>query len=432
MIRPLNRLLFSRCYSSGKIYTTRELVDLSNRYLLGVYNKPPMILHRGDGAIVEDMDGNKFLDMTAGIAVTSLGHGNSDLAEILKEQASKIISTSNLFHNEHAGPLAEQLVNTTSHPSGGEPWAHQVFFTNSGTEANEAALKFARKVGFLTGKTNKYGFVNFEHAFHGRTLGTLSVTPKPAYQTPFEPLLPGIVTLNFNCSRSDIETMVTETTCGVIVEPIQGEGGVHVANHNFLEDLRHRCNHVGAVLIYDEIQCGLGRTGQVWAHQHFPASIVPDILTMAKPLGNGFPIGAVLVNEKVSSALKVGDHGTTFGGNPLACAVARCSLTRLTASETIEHVNKVSDFIKTSLANFVHPAITEIRGKGLIIGVQFDSKQLLASKVCEQARQRQMLLITCGDNAVRLVPSLVLTMEQAEAAMNIFQESVDAAYNESS
>ncbi|KAI0218610.1 acetylornithine aminotransferase, partial [Massospora cicadina] len=411
--------------------TTQELVDISNRYLLGVYKKPNIILHRGEGAVIQDLDGNKYLDMTAGIAVTSLGHGNADLASALMDQAQKIISTSNLFHNENAGLLAEKLVKSTAHPSNpGKPWAYQVFFTNSGTEATEAALKFARKVGFVSQQPTKYCITAFSNAFHGRTLGALSVTPKKAYQEPFEPLLPGVTVLPFNAPKAEILRKVNTSTCGVIVEPIQGEGGVHVADPGFLHELRARCNETGALLIYDEIQCGLGRTGKLWAHHHYGPECAPDLLTMAKPLGNGFPIGAVLVNERVAAALKVGDHGTTFGGNPLACKLGLLTFDRLADPQLMSHVKEVSELIISELTKFGHPAITEIRGLGLMLGVQINPDLLDASKVCEKARQRKMLVITAGVNALRLVPALVLTLDQARTAVEILKASIEAAYAE--
>lgn len=380
------------------------------------------------GANVEDLDGNTYLDLTAGIAVTSLGHGNLDIATALMEQAQKVISTSNLFHNENAGPLAEKLVKSTAYPGGSnEPWAYQAFFTNSGAEANEAALKFARKSGFQSGQDNKYGITAFQNGFHGRTLGVLSVTPKKAYQEPFEPLLPGVAVLPFNASKAEIHRKVNANTCGVIVEPIQGEGGINVANKDFLRHLRERCDETGALLIFDEIQCGLGRTGRLWAHHHFSPDCAPDILTMAKPLGNGIPIGAALVNKRVADALKVGDHGTTFGGNPLACKVGSVVFDQLNDPELHSHVVEVSNYIVTELHNFAHPSISEIRGMGLILGIQFDLKLMEATRVCEEAFKRKMLVITAGTNTIRIVPSLILTMDQARAAVDILKSSILAA-----
>lgn len=320
--------------------------------------------------------------------------------------------------------------------------ASQVFISNSGTEANEAAIKFARKVGrSLDPSGDKHEFVSFQNSFHGRTMGALSATPNPKYQTPFSPMIPGFTYGDYN-NIEQLQTLITDKTCGVIVEPIQGEGGVNVATPEFLVALRKRCDEVGAVLIFDEIQCGLSRTGSLWAHGHpslAPSSgeaAHPDILTTAKALGNGIPIGATIVSGKtVAPHIKTGDHGTTFGGNPLACRVAYHIVERLAASE-------LQSAVKTKSALFVsgfealqkkYPeVISEIRGRGLILGVQlspaFSSK---AGDIITAARERGLLIITAGDGCLRFVPALTVTEDQIRTGLNILGQAIDSVVGKS-
>lgn len=315
--------------------------------------------------------------------------------------------------------------------------ASQVFISNSGTEANEAAIKFARKVGrSLDPSGAKHEFVSFHNSFHGRTMGALSATPNPKYQTPFSPMIPGFKYGNYN-NIEQLQTLVTENTCGVIVEPIQGEGGVNVATPEFLVALRKRCDEVGAVLIFDEIQCGLSRTGTFWAHGHpslAPAqgqAAHPDILTSAKALGNGIPIGATIVSEKsVGQHIKTGDHGTTFGGNPLACRVAHHIVERLADPELQISVQKKSDQFLAgfeALKEKYPNLISEVRGRGLILGLQLSSEIApKAGDIITAARERGMLIITAGDGCLRFVPALNITEEQIKTGLNILEQSLDS------
>ncbi|CAB5396370.1 unnamed protein product, partial [Rhizophagus irregularis] len=324
------------------------------------------------------------------------------LASVIADQATKLIHLSNLYHNEYAGELAELLVNITKEGGGFE--AARVFFSNSGTEANEGALKFARKWGKQVSKEGKekYGVISYNNAFHGRTMGALSATPSPKYQAPFSPLVPGFVHSIYN-DIEKIPEVVNENTCAVIVEPIQ----------------------VNALLIFDEIQCGLGRTGKLWAHQHLPKSCHPDILTLAKPLANGFPIGAIITTEKVANIIKIGDHGTTFGGNPLACRAALSVVRRINTPELLSNVNSVGDYLVNEfkrLASKYPSLITNIRGKGLILGIQFtvDPTPLIGL-----ARERGLLLITASNQTVRIIPPLILKKEEAQHGVKIIEEIVD-------
>ena len=315
--------------------------------------------------------------------------------------------------------------------------ASQVFISNSGTEANEAAIKFARKVGrSLDPSGAKHEFVSFHNSFHGRTMGALSATPNPKYQTPFSPMLPGFKYGNYN-DVEQLPTLITEKTCGVIVEPIQGEGGVNVATPDFLIALRKRCDEVGAVLVFDEIQCGLSRTGSFWAHAHpslAPASgeaAHPDILTTAKALGNGIPIGATIVSGKtVASHIKTGDHGTTFGGNPLACRVAYHILERLAEPELQSSVQEKSNLFLAgfeALKNKYTDLISEVRGRGLILGLQLSpSFSPKAAEIITAARERGLLIITAGDGCIRFVPPLTITEDQIKTGITILEQALDS------
>lgn len=302
--------------------------------------------------------------------------------------------------------------------------AAAVFVCNSGSEANEAAIKFARKVGKVRDPSGaKHEIVSFHNSFHGRTMGSLSATPNPKYQKPFAPMLPGFRYGTYN-DVSAIKELVTENTCGVIIEPIQGEGGVIVATEEFLSALRARCNEVGAVLIYDEIQCGLSRTGRLWAHGYLPKSAHPDILTTAKALGNGFPIGATMVTQAVSDAIKVGDHGTTFGGNPLGSRLAHYIVSRLSEPDLQASVlTKSKIFIShfQDLMKKYPQLVTEIRGKGLHLGLQLSQDP---APIVTAARERGLLVITAGTNTLRFVPPLTISEAEIEEGMKILEEAM--------
>lgn len=333
--------------------------------------------------------------------------------------------TSNLYHNPLTGLLSKQLIQLT-HATGGFASASRAFICNSGSEANEAAIKFARKVGkSVSPDKPKYEFVSFHNSFHGRTMGSLSATPNPKYQKPFAPMVPGFKYGTFNDVDS-INDLVTEETCGVIVEPIQGEGGVNVASPEFLIALRKRCTEVGAVLIYDEIQCGLGRTGTFWAHAGYPQGCHPDMVTTAKALGNGFPIGATIVNDFVCDHIKTGDHGTTFGGNPLGSRVASYILGRLSSPEILDSIPaKEAVFRKhfESLQRRFPGQIKEIRGRGLILGLQLVTDP---TPIVTAARERGLLVITCGTNTLRFVPPLVISEAEIEEGMAILADAMES------
>ena len=332
---------------------------------------------------------------------------------------------SNLYYNPWTGSLSKLLVEKTLE-AGCMHNAATVFVCNSGSEANEAAIKFARKSGKVTDPSgNKIEVVSFNGSFHGRTMGALSATHNPKYQEPFAPMVPGFTQGTFN-DVSAINDTVTEKTCAVIVEPIQGEGGVQVASEEFLVALAKRCREVGAVLVHDEIQCGLGRTGTLWAHGNLPKEAHPDILTTAKALGNGYPVGAVLLSKDVSEKIKVGDHGTTFGGNPVASRVAHYMVSRLSDPQLQKGVLSKSETFQDGfqkLQNKFPKLVKEIRGRGLILGLQLTEDP---SPIIKAARERGLLIITAGTNTLRFVPSLNISEEEIREGLSILEDAITA------
>lgn len=392
-------------------------------FMLATYARPPPVFVQGEGSYLWDIENRRYLDFTSGIAVNSLGHCDSELSRIIADQGKTLIHASNLYYNPWTGALSKLLVEKTVE-SGAMHTANSVFVCNSGSEANEGAIKFARKVGKVVDPSGaKHELVSFNGSFHGRTMGSLSATPNPKYQQPFAPMLPGFKYGNFN-DISAINDLVTDKTCGVIIEPIQGEGGVQVANDDFLIALAKRCRAVGAVLIYDEIQCGLARTGTFWAHGKLPKEAHPDVLTTAKALGNGFPIGAVVVSKDVSEKIKVGDHGTTFGGNPLACRLAHNIVNRLADLNLQKQVTAkgavFASYFKQLQDKFPE-LITEIRGRGLILGLQLTEDP---TPIVKAARERGLLIITAGTNTLRFVPPLTITEAEIQEGMGILEQAI--------
>jgi predicted acetylornithine/succinylornithine family transaminase len=358
--------------------------------LLPIYERD-LVLVSGKGARVVDADGRSYLDFAAGIGVSGLGHGDRRVAAAIRAQAAKLTHASNLFHTQPAAALAERLV-AMAFPS-------KVFFCNSGTEAVEAAIKFARKIGRAQGR---HELVAFERSFHGRTLGALSITSTARYREPFEPLVPGVRFAALELAAA--AEAIGPKTAALFIEPVQGEGGVRVVPSELMRGLRELCDARGALLVCDEVQCGLGRTGRLFAYEH--SGIRPDILTLAKPLGGGLPIGATLLRDELASALAVGDHGSTFGGNPVACAAALVVLERLTAPGFVDDVAKKGEALVKGLRRLArrHEAIADVRGVGLMVGVELRGP---AGPVVAGLRARGVLATKAGDNVVRLLPPLV-------------------------
>jgi acetylornithine/N-succinyldiaminopimelate aminotransferase len=361
--------------------------------LLPVYDRD-LVLVKGKGARLWDDQGREWLDFAAGIAVNGFGYGDRKIVAAIKRQAGLLIHASNLFHTGPASTLAERLVRL-AFPS-------KVFFTNSGTEAWEGAMKFARRIGKPQGR---FEYVVFEHSFHGRTMGSLSTTWTAKYREPFEPLVPGVRFV----PREDLAAVaaaVGERTAAVMIEPVQGEGGIRPATTEFLKGLEAICRARGALLVFDEIQCGLGRTGRMFAFQH--SGVVPDILTLAKPLAGGLPMGAVLLKESLAPALKVGDHGTTFGGNPVCAAAALAVLDHLEAPGFLDDIAARGLYLMRGLRRLAKKhkdKVAEVRGLGLMVGVELRGE---AAPVLKGLRDRGILATKAGDKVLRLLPPLIV------------------------
>ncbi|CAI5759268.1 unnamed protein product [Candida verbasci] len=404
--------------------TGQYINQVSKPYTVTTYARPNLVLTHGKGSYIYDLENRKYIDFTAGIAVTCLGHSNEDISSIISDQSKKLIHCSNLYYNLPAGELVSKIINKTKE-SGGLHNASRVFLCNSGTEANEAAMKFARKYAKQQ-NPNKIEFITFENSFHGRSLGALSLTPNEKYQKPFSPLIPGVHIAKPNDIESVKSLISKDKTCGVIIEPIQGEGGVNTIDSNFLIELRKLCDENNVILIYDEIQCGLGRTGKLWAHSYLPKEGHPDIVTMAKALGNGFPIGATMITDKIESQLQVGDHGTTYGGNPLGSRIGSYVIDTISDTEFLNEVNeKSTKFINklTEIANENNDKILKIKGKGLLLGIQFKS-EVDINKIVENCRQYGLLIITAGMNTIRLVPALNIGNDAINEGLEILEQSI--------
>jgi acetylornithine aminotransferase len=399
--------------------------------MVPTYVRPPPMMVKGEGSTLYDNENRAYLDFTAGIAVNALGHADAEITRIIASQAQQLIHASNLYFNPWTPTLSKLIIDETSKQSPGSPLS-QVFIANSGSEANEAAIKFARKVTYAKDpKSKQRDIVSFHGSFHGRTYGSLSATPNVKYQAPFGPMVPGFRYGTYN-DVPGVQELVNENTAGVIVEPIQGEGGVNVATAEFLQALRKRCDEVGAVLIFDEIQCGLSRTGDLWAYT--ASGVHPDILTTAKALGNGVPIGATLVSgETVAPFIKTGDHGTTFGGNPFACRVAHHVFGRLAKAELQESVRVKSTLFFSAYETMKEKfpgVVSDVRGRGLIVGYQLsDSAKDKATEIITAARERGLLIITAGDGVLRIVPPLVITHEEINRGLAILEEAMTVVFN---
>ncbi len=385
---------------------TQQIIDAEKKYLVQTYARPPFVLTHGKGAYVFDADGKKYLDCAAGIAVNALGYNDPELVKAIQDAAVGLLHTSNLFYTEPQVALAESLVEKS--------FADKVFFANTGTEAMEGAMKFARKYAKERSDTNRTGFVAFRGSFHGRTMGALAATDSEKYQAPFRPLMPGVTFANFN-DLDSVRAAITSETAAVIVEPVQGEGGVYPARDAFLRGLRTLCDERGALLIFDEIQCGLGRTGKLWAHEY--AGVKPDLMTLAKPLAGGLPIGALLMTDAVASAMHVGEHGTTFGGGAFITSVALSVFNRIGDPKFLAHVNETGNYLMERLSEINSPHIKEVRGRGLMIGVELD---IDAGKVTEKGYAHGLLLIKAREKVVRFVPPLVFQKQHVDELTDKF------------
>ena len=377
-------------------------IQEEEQQLFQLYNRFPLVLDHGEGVYLYDTDGKKYLDFAAGIAVMSLGYQNKELEESLTEQIKKLCHTSNLFYHENGGAAAEALNRVSG--------MDHVFFTNSGTEAIEGALKTARKYAALKGN-GRFEIIAMEDSFHGRSMGALSVTGTAAYRESFEPLIPGVRFARFN-DLDSVKANITDKTCAILLEPLQGEGGIHPATQGFMEGIRALCDEQDILMICDEIQCGMGRTGNMFAWQEY--GVRPDILTMAKAIGNGIPVGAFAVTEQVAAhSMKPGDHGTTYGGNPLACMAVKKVVEIFEKDKIVEHVREIAPYLTKRLDELVEETdcVTERRGKGLIQGIVVTKP---AGEVINRAIEEGLLIISAKGNVLRFVPPLIIEKEHID------------------
>ena len=399
---------------------TGKLVAVGRRRYVPNYAPKEMILDRGDGARLWDLDGNEYVDFGAGIGVTSLGHGDPELAEALSAQAGRLWHVSNLYFAEPAVRLAEELCEAS--------FADRVFFCNSGAEANEAAIKLARKHASLRHGPRKNEIVTFHGGFHGRTVATVTATAQPKYREGFGPLPGGFRYCDYN-DVAALDDAIGERTCAVLVEPIQGEGGVVPAEDGFLAAIAERCRAHDALLMFDEIQSGLSRTGRLFAYQ-WEEGVVPDVATLAKALGGGLPIGAMLVGPKAAETLQPGSHGSTFGGNPVAAAVARVVLRKLRSADLLANVERQSERLRRRLMALHNEVgfISEVRGKGLMLGAVLRGEWAgRAGELGEVCRRHGVLVLQAGPDVVRFLPPLNITDAELDDGMDRFEAAMREA-----
>lgn len=388
---------------------TSEVMNTAEEYLIHTYNRADVVFDHGEGVKLYDKDGKEYLDFGSGIAVYALGYNYPGYNDALKNQIDKIIHISNLYYSEPLAEAAKALVKATG--------LKKAFFTNSGTEAIEGALKLAKKYAFLKDGQTDHEIIAMEHSFHGRSMGALSVTGNAHYREAFGPLIPGIKFATYN-DLDSVKALMNEKTCAIICETVQGEGGIYPGTEEFIKGIRQLCDENDCIMILDEIQCGMGRTGSMFAYQQY--GIEPDVVTTAKALGCGVPIGAFVANEKAMGVLVPGDHGTTYGGNPFSTAAAVKVLEIFEKDDIIGHVNEVAPYMFEKLNELAgqFDVIKEVRGKGLMCGIEF-MPELAAGEVVLRARKNGLILISAGNNTVRLVPPLVITKNDVDEMIKI-------------
>ncbi|WP_300571792.1 aspartate aminotransferase family protein [uncultured Acetatifactor sp.] len=392
----------------------QEYIDEAEQSLLHTYNRYQIVIEKGKGVYLYDTDGIKYLDFVSGIAVFALGYGNKEYNDALKAQIDKVIHTSNYYYNMPAIRAAKKLKEVSG--------MDRVFFTNSGAEAVEGAIKAARKYAYLKDGTTDHEIIAMEHSFHGRTFGALSVTGTPKYREPFEPMIGNVRFARMN-DLASVEELINDRTCAIILETVQGEGGLVPATEEFLKGVKALCEERDILLILDEIQCGMGRTGHMFAWQRY--GVKPDIMTTAKALGCGVPVGAFLMTEKVAAnSLAAGDHGTTYGGNPLACAAVEKVLDLFGENHIIENVREVAPYLEQRLEELKekYDCITERRGTGLMQGLVFDCP---VRDVIERALENGLLLINAGADILRFVPPLIISKENVDEMIEILESCIE-------
>ena len=392
---------------------SKEYMERAENAVLHTYNRFPVVLDRGEGVRLYDLEGKEYLDFGAGIAVFALGYGNKAYNQALKDQIDKVIHTSNLFYNVPMVEAAEKLLKASG--------LSKVFFTNSGTEAIEGAIKAARKYAWLKDQSTDHEIIAMHHSFHGRSLGALSVTGNAHYQEPFKPLIGGIRFADFN-DLDSVKAQITEKTCAIILEPVQGEGGIYPASQEFLQGLRKLCDKKDILLILDEIQCGMGRTGTMFAFQSY--GVMPDMMTCAKALGCGVPVGAFVLNEKTAgNSLAPGDHGTTYGGNPLACCAVSKVFDLFEEEKILEHVQETAPYLEEKMDKLVekYDFLTERRGKGLMHGLVVSGRPV--GEIINKAIENGLFVLSAGSDVLRFVPPLIITKADIDEMVEKLEKS---------
>lgn len=390
----------------------KEYMKKGEEYILKTYNRYQILLEKGDGVYLYDMEGKKYLDFAAGIAVYALGYNNKEYNDALKNQIDLIMHTSNLYYNKPAIDAAQKIAKSSK--------MSKVFFTNSGTEAIEGALKVAKKYAFLKDPKKEYEFIAMNHSFHGRSQGALSVTGNAHYQEGFIPKGMSAVFADYN-DLEDVASKITDKTCGIICEVVQGEGGIYPADKEFLLGLRKLCDDHDILLIFDEVQCGMGRCGSLYAHDLY--GVKPDVMALAKALGCGIPVGAFVTNEKASHALVPGDHGTTYGGNPLATAAINEVFALFEKNHVVDHVNEIAPYLSEKLEGLAakYDCIKEHRGVGLMQGLEFT---IPVSDLIIKAMDQGLILISAGSNVLRFVPPLIIEKEHVDEMIRILDNVI--------
>lgn len=389
---------------------TSNIIDKVENNIIHTYNRYQIALDKGEGMYLYDVEGKKYLDFGSGIGVFALGYGNKEYNDAVKAQVDKLIHTSNYFYNEPSALASEKFIKASG--------MAKVFYTNSGAEAVEGALKLAKKYGKMTKGDNCYEIIAMNKSFHGRTIGAVSVTGNEHYRESFEPLLPGVKFADYNNLES-VKALISDRTCAVIMETIQGEGGVTPATEEFVKGVRKLCDENNILMIADEIQCGMGRSGYMFAYQRF--GILPDIVTSAKALGCGVPIGAFAAGSKVCDVLCAGDHGTTYGGNPLACAASLAVFNLFKKNNLLENVVEVGAYLYKRLDEIkaMCPSITDHRGIGFMQGLEYDHP---VSGIIQKLLDAGLIVFSAGPNVIRFLPPLIATMKDVDDMINILKE----------
>jgi len=392
----------------------KEIMDLANENIMNTYKRFPIVLVRGSGSKVWDVEGKEYLDFVAGIAVCSLGHSHPRIIAAIKDQVDRLTHVSNLYYTEPQARLAKLLVDNS--------FADKVFFCNSGAEANEAAIKLARKYAHENLGEDKFELITMKDSFHGRTMATITATGQEKFQFGFTPLLDGFTYVPFNDVNA-LEAAITKKTCGIMLEPIQGEGGVNIPGDQYLSQVRKICDRHNILLIVDEVQTGIGRTGKLFAYEH--SDIKPDIMTLAKALGNGFPVGAMLATNKIAAAFGPGNHASTFGGNPLAMAASVATLETILQEGLLERCRKTGEYFFAQLTKLQtkHAIIREVRGKGLMLACGLTIE---GGDIVNECLKKGVLINCTGGKTLRFVPPMIITVQDVDQLINTLDEVMES------